>query len=51
MKIIDCTSFYNEHMMYEIRLNVLNNKVDQFVVTESTYSHSGKKKKIKFWYK
>ena len=48
MKIIDCTSFYNEHMMYEIRLNVLNNKVDQFVVTESTYSHSGEKKKLNF---
>ena len=48
MKIIDCTSFYNEHMMYEIRLNVLNDKVDQFVVTESTYSHSGKKKKLNF---
>ena len=35
-------------MMYEIRLNVLNDKVDQFVVTESTYSHSGKKKKLNF---
>ena len=48
MKIIDCTSFYNEHMMYEIRLNVLHDRVDQFVVTESTYSHSGKKKKLNF---
>ena len=52
MKIIDCTSFYNEHMMYEIRLNVLKDKVDKFIVTESTYSHSGKKKKLNFdiWY-
>ena len=48
MKIIDCTSFYNEHMMYDIRLNVLKNKVDKFIVTESTYSHSGKKKKLNF---
>ena len=48
MKIIDCTSFYNEHMMYEIRLNILKNKVDKFIVTESTYSHSGKKKKLNF---
>ena len=48
MKIIDCTSFYNEHMMYEVRLNVLKDKVDQFVVTESTYSHSGKKKNLNF---
>ena len=48
MKIYDCTSFYNEHMMYEIRLNVLNDKVEKFVVTESTYSHSGQKKKLNF---
>ena len=48
MKIIDCTSFYNEHMMYDIRLNVLKNKVDKFIVTESTYSHSGQKKKLNF---
>ena len=48
MKIIDCTSFYNEHMMYEVRLNVLKDKVDKFIVTESIYSHSGKKKKLNF---
>ena len=48
MKIIDCTSFYNEHMMYEIRLNILKDKVDKFIVTESTFSHSGKKKKLNF---
>jgi len=48
MKIIDCTSFYNEHMMYEVRLNTLKDKVDKFIVTESTYSHSGKKKKLNF---
>ena len=48
MKIIDCTSFYNEHMMYEVRLNVLKDKVDKFIVTESTFSHSGKKKKLNF---
>ena len=48
MKIIDCTSFYNEHMMYEIRLNILKDKVDKFIVTESTYSHSGKRKKLNF---
>jgi beta-1,4-mannosyl-glycoprotein beta-1,4-N-acetylglucosaminyltransferase len=48
MKIFDCTSFYSEHMMYEVRLNVLGNKVDKFIVTESTYSHSGEKKKLNF---
>ena len=48
MKIFDCTSFYSEHMMYEIRLNILNDNVEKFIVTESTYSHSGQKKKVKF---
>ena len=48
MKIIDCTSFYNEHMMYEVRLNILKDKVDKFIVTESTFSHSGRKKKLNF---
>ena len=48
MKIFDCTSFYNEHMMYEVRLNVLGSKVDKFIVTESTYSHSGVRKKLNF---
>ena len=48
MKIIDCTSFFNEHMMYEVRLNILKDKVDKFIVTESTFSHSGKKKKLNF---
>ena len=48
MKIVDCTSFYSEHMMYEVRLNILKDRVDKFIVTESTYSHSGKKKKLNF---
>ena len=48
MKIFDCTSFYSEHMMYEVRLNVLASKVDKFIVTESTFSHSGQKKKLNF---
>tara|TARA_Y100000992_G_scaffold296851_1_gene259627 strand:- start:156 stop:992 length:837 start_codon:yes stop_codon:yes gene_type:complete len=34
--------------MYEVRLNILKDKVDKFIVTESTYSHSGKKKKLNF---
>jgi len=34
--------------MYEVRLNILKDKVDKFIVVESTYSHSGKKKKLNF---
>ena len=48
MKVFDCTTFYNENMMLELRFNILNPYVDKFVITESKYSHSGKKKKLNF---
>ena len=43
-KIYDCTIFFDETMMYEVRLNILNNYVDKFVIVEATTDHSGKKK-------
>ena len=48
MKIYDCTMFFDENMMFELRLNVLNKFVDKFVVTESLFTHSGKRKKQNF---
>ncbi len=48
MKIYDCTTFYSEHMMMDVRFNVLNEFVHKFIVVESLYSHSGKKKKLNF---
>ena len=48
MKIYDCTTFYDEHMMYDIRLNILDEKVHKFIVAEATYSHSGQPKKLNF---
>ena len=48
MKIYDCTIFFDEKMMYEVRLNILNQYVDKFVVAESLYTHSGKRKKQNF---
>ena len=48
MKIFDCTTFYSEHLMMDIRFNILNEFVDKFIVCESTISHSGKKKKLNF---
>ena len=48
MKIFDCTTFYSEHLMMDIRFNVLDDKVDKFIVVESKYSHSGKEKKLNF---
>tara|TARA_B100001179_G_C18526220_1_gene374999 strand:- start:111 stop:953 length:843 start_codon:yes stop_codon:yes gene_type:complete len=34
--------------MLDLRFNILNEHVHKFVVIESTYSHSGKKKKLNF---
>ena len=48
MKIYDCTTFYSEHMMMDVRFNVLDKNVHKFVVVESLFSHSGKKKKLNF---
>ena len=48
MKIYDCTTFYSEHMMLDVRFNILNKFVHKFVIVESLYSHSGKKKKLNF---
>ena len=48
MKIYDCTTFYSEHMMMDVRFSILDKYVEKFIVTESTYSHSGKRKKLNF---
>ena len=45
MKIFDCTTFFDEKMMMDIRFNVLNKFVYKFIVVESLFSHSGQKKK------
>ena len=48
MKIIDTTTFFEEKMIMDIRFNILNPYVDKFIVCESLYTHSGKKKNINF---
>tara|TARA_B100001093_G_scaffold362207_1_gene346957 strand:+ start:428 stop:1321 length:894 start_codon:yes stop_codon:yes gene_type:complete len=48
MKIFDCTTFYSEDLMMDLRFNILNDYVEKFIVCESTISHSGKKKKLNF---
>ena len=48
MKIFDCTTFYNEKMMMDVRFNILNEYVSKFIIVESLYSHSGEKKKLNF---
>ena len=48
MKIIDCTTYYSEDLMLDIRFNILNQFVDKFIIVEATHSHSGEKKTLNF---
>jgi len=47
-KIVDCITFFDNNFMFDLRYNILKNYVDQFVICESLYDHSGKKKKKNF---
>jgi len=48
MKIYDCFQFFNEETILDLRLNILNDLVNFFVIVESTTDHQGNKKKINF---
>ena len=48
MKIYDCFMFFDEEMLLDLRLNVMDKYVNKFVITEATYMHSGKPKKLVF---
>ena len=48
MKIFDCTNYFNEDLIYGLRLEILDKYVDKFIVAESLYSHSGQRKKLNF---
>jgi beta-1,4-mannosyl-glycoprotein beta-1,4-N-acetylglucosaminyltransferase len=48
MKIYDCFNFFNELDILEIRLNILYEHVDYFVIVESSVTHSGEYKPFYF---
>ena len=48
MRIFDCTTYFNEPLIMDVRFNILNEHVTKFIIVESAYSHSGAKKKINF---
>ena len=48
MKIYDCFMFFDEEMLLDLRLNIMDKYVDKFVITEASYMHSGKAKKLIF---
>ena len=40
--------FFDEEMILDLRLNIMDKYVDKFVITEATYMHSGEPKKLVF---
>lgn len=44
--IVDCFTFFNELELLEIRLNVLNDVVDRFVLVESSLTFQGRPKPL-----
>ena len=48
MAIYDCVQFFNEEHILELRINILNEFVDFFVIAESTTDHQGNSKKLNF---
>tara|TARA_X000000368_G_scaffold367104_1_gene314237 strand:+ start:288 stop:1109 length:822 start_codon:yes stop_codon:yes gene_type:complete len=48
MKIFDCFLYFDEDLILDLRLNILYNYVDQFVILEAAEDHQGNKRKLKF---
>jgi len=48
IKIYDCFMFFDETMLLELRLNLLNRYVDKFVIVESAFNHRGQSKSFNF---
>ena len=46
MRVIDSIIFFNELELLEMRLNILNDVVDTFVITESPFTVSGNEKPL-----
>ena len=51
MKIFDCFMYFDEEVVLDLRLNTLDRYVDYFVIVESTFTHRGDKRNLKFNHK
>ena len=51
MNMYDCFMYFDEDLLLDLRLNMLDKYVKKFVITESTFLHSGKPKKLNFDFK
>ena len=48
MRIVDSFMFFDESMLLDLRLNILDKYVSKFIICESTFNHNGVKKKLNF---
>jgi len=48
MKIFDCFMYFDEETVLELRLNILDKYVDYFVIVESSFTHKGDRRNLKF---
>ena len=48
MKIYDCFMYFDEDLILDVRLNILDRYVDYFVIIESVFNHKGEKRLLKF---
>ena len=48
MKIFDCFMYFDEDLLLDLRLNILDKFVDKFVIVESNLTHTGNLKDFKF---
>ena len=48
MKVFDCFMYFDEEIVLDLRLNMLDPYVDYFVIVESIFTHRGDKRKLKF---
>ena len=48
MKIFDCFMYFDEDIVLDVRLNLLDKYVDYFIIVESIYNHKGEKRNPQF---
>ena len=48
MKIFDCFMYFDEDLLLNLRLNILYDYVDKFIILEAKEDHQGNKRDLKF---
>jgi len=48
MNIVDCFMYFDEDMILDIRLNILDKYVSHFLICEANFNHNGTKRDLRF---